>query len=148
MSSTPEKTKEPLSFSELMSKASASAIRGGTAGAVAMGANVACLMWMRTTVRLVVLLVLIYMFVLDVHAHMCICAYVFVFVLILFSSPVPSLRILFRSTTNTATEPPFPKPCVQFMPTVESFVSTAESFLPLFKVLSVALETRRPTREF
>lgn len=46
-----DKTKEPLSFKEVMEKASASAIRGGTAGAVAMGANVACLMWMRTTVR-------------------------------------------------------------------------------------------------
>jgi hypothetical protein len=34
-----------------MRKASASAVRGGTAGAVAMGANVAALMWMRTTVR-------------------------------------------------------------------------------------------------
>mmetsp|Transcript_14955 Transcript_14955/g.43133 ORF Transcript_14955/g.43133 Transcript_14955/m.43133 type:complete len:291 (+) Transcript_14955:111-983(+) len=43
--------KEPLSFSDVMKKASASAIRGGTAGAVAMGANVACLMWMRTTVN-------------------------------------------------------------------------------------------------
>jgi hypothetical protein len=27
-------------------------VRGGTAGAVAMGANVACLMWMRTTVSI------------------------------------------------------------------------------------------------
>jgi len=34
-----------------MNKAAKSAIRGGTAGAVAMGANVACLMWMRTTVN-------------------------------------------------------------------------------------------------
>ena len=38
------------SFSEIMEKSAASAIRGGTAGAVAMGANVAALMWMRTTV--------------------------------------------------------------------------------------------------
>ena len=37
-------------FSEIMNKSAASAIRGGTAGAVAMGANVAALMWMRTTV--------------------------------------------------------------------------------------------------
>jgi hypothetical protein len=43
--------KEPLSLREVMSKASASAVRGGTAGAVAMFANVGCLMWMRTTVR-------------------------------------------------------------------------------------------------
>jgi hypothetical protein len=47
MSVTAEKE---LSFSEIMSKAGKSAMRGGTAGAVAMGANVACLMWMRTTV--------------------------------------------------------------------------------------------------
>ena len=41
---------EELSFSEVMNKAAKSAVRGGTAGAVAMGANVAALMWMRTTV--------------------------------------------------------------------------------------------------
>jgi hypothetical protein len=46
--STPEK---PLSFSEVLDKAGKSAMRGGTAGACAMGANVACLMWMRTTVN-------------------------------------------------------------------------------------------------
>merc|ERR1712154_218708 len=34
-----------------MNKSANSAIRGGTAGAVAMGANVAALMWMRTTVN-------------------------------------------------------------------------------------------------
>jgi hypothetical protein len=45
-----DKTETPPSFNEIMKKASASAIRGGTAGACAMGANVACLMWMRTTV--------------------------------------------------------------------------------------------------
>uniref|UniRef100_A0A7S2R5S9 Mitochondrial carrier protein n=1 Tax=Eucampia antarctica TaxID=49252 RepID=A0A7S2R5S9_9STRA len=43
--------KETVSFREVLDKASASAIRGGTAGAVAMGANVACLMWLRTTVN-------------------------------------------------------------------------------------------------
>jgi len=40
-----------MTFQDVMSKASKSAMRGGTAGAVAMGANVACLMWMRTTVN-------------------------------------------------------------------------------------------------
>ena len=45
-----EEKKTPPTFGEIMNKASKSAIRGGTAGAVAMGANVACLMWMRTTV--------------------------------------------------------------------------------------------------
>jgi hypothetical protein len=52
---TPNKTEkdgqvEALSFREIMAKASKSAVRGGTAGAVAMGANVFTLMWMRTTV--------------------------------------------------------------------------------------------------
>jgi len=42
---------EDLSFQEVLSKAGKSAARGGTAGACAMGANVACLMWMRTTVN-------------------------------------------------------------------------------------------------
>jgi hypothetical protein len=46
-----EKKKEPQSFREVLQKASASAVRGGTAGAVAMGANVAALMWMRTTIN-------------------------------------------------------------------------------------------------
>lgn len=44
-------TKPTPSFKEVMQKAGASAMRGGTAGAVAMGANVACLMWMRTTIN-------------------------------------------------------------------------------------------------
>ena len=44
-------SEENPSFSEILNKAGKSAIRGGTAGAAAMGANVACLMWMRTTVR-------------------------------------------------------------------------------------------------
>jgi len=43
--------KQAPTFSEIMNKSAASAIRGGTAGAVAMGANVAALMWMRTTVN-------------------------------------------------------------------------------------------------
>ena len=42
---------EELSFREIMSKSAKSAVRGGTAGAAAMGANVLALMWMRTTVR-------------------------------------------------------------------------------------------------
>jgi len=48
--STSEKDKQP-SFNDILSKAAGSAVRGGTAGACAMGANVACLMWMRTTVN-------------------------------------------------------------------------------------------------
>ena len=49
--STEGKEVQP-SFKEILNKAAGSAIRGGTAGAVAMGANVACLMWMRTTVSI------------------------------------------------------------------------------------------------
>lgn len=50
MSATAEVKTEPT-FREIMDKAAASAMRGGTAGAVAMGLNVGALMWMRTTVR-------------------------------------------------------------------------------------------------
>lgn len=49
MSSKETETKPTLN--EILNKAAKSAIRGGTAGACAMGANVACLMWMRTTVN-------------------------------------------------------------------------------------------------
>lgn len=51
MSASATKESEKLSFQEVLNKAGKSAIRGGTAGACAMGANVACLMWMRTTVN-------------------------------------------------------------------------------------------------
>ena len=51
MSTATKQQQNELSFRDVMNKAAASAIRGGTAGAVAMGANVACLMWMRTTVN-------------------------------------------------------------------------------------------------
>jgi len=50
MSSKTETAAPTLSASEIFDKAAKSAIRGGTAGALAMGANVGCLMWMRTTV--------------------------------------------------------------------------------------------------
>mmetsp|Transcript_700 Transcript_700/g.1529 ORF Transcript_700/g.1529 Transcript_700/m.1529 type:complete len:291 (-) Transcript_700:300-1172(-) len=44
-------TKPAPTFKEILDKASASAVRGGTAGAVAMFLNVGALMWMRTTVN-------------------------------------------------------------------------------------------------
>lgn len=47
----PEAKKEPVTFKDVMNKAAKSAVRGGTAGAAAMGANVAALMWMRTTIN-------------------------------------------------------------------------------------------------
>ena len=53
MSAANDDKKPAPTFSEIMNKSAASAMRGGTAGAVAMGANVAALMWMRTTVSLV-----------------------------------------------------------------------------------------------
>ena len=47
-----ERSETPPTFREIFDKASKSAFRGGLAGGAAMGANVACLMWMRTTVRM------------------------------------------------------------------------------------------------
>jgi len=46
-----QKEETPPTFEEIMNKSAKSAMRGGAAGAVAMGANVACLMWMRTTIN-------------------------------------------------------------------------------------------------
>lgn len=46
-----EKKEAKPTFNEILNKAAGSAVRGGTAGAVAMFANVGCLMWMRTTVN-------------------------------------------------------------------------------------------------
>ena len=51
MSSTESKPQPTVG--EILDKAAKSAMRGGTAGAVAMGLNVGALMWMRTTVRFV-----------------------------------------------------------------------------------------------
>jgi len=48
--SAEEKKPQPT-FSEILDKSAKSALRGGTAGAVAMGLNVGALMWMRTTVN-------------------------------------------------------------------------------------------------
>lgn len=47
----PKEDEVKLSFREIVNRAAGSAMRGGTAGAVAMGANVFALMWMRTTVN-------------------------------------------------------------------------------------------------
>ena len=59
-------TKTQPTFSEVMDKAAKSALRGGTAGAVAMGLNVGALMWMRTTVRFMLELSLLLSFSLQV----------------------------------------------------------------------------------
>jgi len=50
-STATEPQSDPPTFREILDKASKSAYRGGLAGAVAMGANVGALMWMRTTVN-------------------------------------------------------------------------------------------------
>lgn len=62
-----EETKTQPTFSEVMDKAAKSALRGGTAGAVAMGLNVGALMWMRTTVRFVGVIT---SFVIFIAAHL------------------------------------------------------------------------------
>lgn len=43
-------TEKKATFKEIMEKSAKSAMQGGAAGALAMGANVAALMWIRTTV--------------------------------------------------------------------------------------------------
>jgi len=48
---TTTETKPKPTVGEILDKAAKSAMRGGTAGAVAMGLNVGALMWMRTTVN-------------------------------------------------------------------------------------------------
>lgn len=52
MSSKVDEHAPKLSFGQILEKSAASAARGGIAGACAMGANVAALMWIRTTVRI------------------------------------------------------------------------------------------------
>lgn len=51
MSSIPDAPKPPPSTRELFDKSLKRALGGGTAGAVAMGANVLTLMWLRTTIN-------------------------------------------------------------------------------------------------
>lgn len=51
MSDSTSKDARPLTLAEVLEKASKSAMRGGIAGACAMGANVGALMWMRTTMN-------------------------------------------------------------------------------------------------
>lgn len=52
MTSTPNSASStPPTFREIMDKSAASAMRGGIAGGMAMGANIGCLMWLRTTMN-------------------------------------------------------------------------------------------------
>lgn len=54
---------------EIFDKAAASAMRGGTAGAVAMFMNVGALMWMRTTVSHITVLVLESEYIMYLYSH-------------------------------------------------------------------------------
>jgi hypothetical protein len=67
MSTDNTKPTKPMTVSEVLNKAAASALRGGVAGAAAMGANVATLMWLRTTVRKFCACVCVF-----VYARMCV----------------------------------------------------------------------------
>lgn len=49
--STNDSSTETLTFREIIDKSAASAMRGGIAGGLAMGANIGCLMWLRTTMN-------------------------------------------------------------------------------------------------
>ena len=52
MTSTPNSTSSTQpTFREIMDKSASSAMRGGIAGGMAMGANIGCLMWLRTTMN-------------------------------------------------------------------------------------------------
>ena len=59
-----EESKPKPTVGEILDKAAKSAVRGGTAGAVAMGLNVGALMWMRTTVRFIINLSLLWSYTL------------------------------------------------------------------------------------
>jgi hypothetical protein len=51
LTTPPPANKPQLTMGQVLEKAAASAAKGGIAGACAMGANVAALMWIRTAVR-------------------------------------------------------------------------------------------------
>jgi len=99
MSTTTEEKKDPPTFNEVIEKAAKSAMRGGTAGAVAMGLNVGALMWMRTTVRLC-----IYRVCMRDIAMLCISYTQRYFLLIYVSHFIFSLPTYYRSTINTEME--------------------------------------------
>jgi hypothetical protein len=55
---SPNVVEPPLTMGQVLNKAGGSALRGGLAGAAAMGANVLALMWMRTTVRVYYMIII------------------------------------------------------------------------------------------
>lgn len=117
MSDAPKK-EEVLSFSQVMNKAAASALRGGTAGAIAMGANVGALMWMRTTVSTIHSALC---FIVD-EAHLIFSVFWVDFLSFFFP---PS-----RSTTNIAMEQAFLWRSERSTPMVAFPVSTVVSYRP------------------
>lgn len=134
-SKTTETGKPAPTFNEIMDKAAKSAIRGGTAGAVAMGANVACLMWMRTTVSLV--------YIYERYFFFQICWISLLIVRLLsFSSLYFFLQC--RLITNIAMEPHFRLHSGHYMLTVVFLDSTEEFYLPWYKAHFPDLVTQQP----
>ena len=120
--STSAEPKKELSAFEILDKAAQSAMRGGAAGAVAMGLNVGALMWMRTTVRHVNMNIIcsgksckIYLGAITIMLIIIIAHFRYAL-----SSP--------RSTINTDTAHLFPWHYEHSMPMVAFYVSTAVFF--------------------
>ena len=134
------KKEEGPTFKEIMQKASKSAIRGGTAGAAAMGANVACLMWMRTTVSTIPISLSLFCSYADEVVLVDTDVVISVLLLLL-------LCVLFdRLITNIATVCPSPRLCGRFTPMVVSPVFTVVCCRLWFRVRCRVLATRLPTR--
>lgn len=133
------KEEPKLTFRQILDNSAASAMRGGTAGALAMGANVAALMWIRTTVRTSLPLISRNVVRTTTFHHSLI--FVLQFYYILFMSA-------HRSTTNTATAQVSPSPSERCTPTAAFRASTAVSCRPSFRDPSRVSETRPPTRAF
>jgi hypothetical protein len=123
-------------FQEIMEKSAKSALHGGVAGAAAMGANVAALMWIRTTVRTYIDTDLLKEK--EEKGNDFVLALCWLLPFILFANvvernnshvvwPCFCIRhpILRRSITNTAMARRFHKPCGLFMRMVVFLVFTA-----------------------
>ena len=111
--STSAEPKKELSAFEILDKAAQSAMRGGAAGAVAMGLNVGALMWMRTTVR---------------HMNIICSVLGAIVMLIIIIAHFRSALSIPRSTINTDTAHRFPWHYEHSMPMVAFYVSTAVFF--------------------
>ena len=112
MSTATKNAETPLTFREILDKSAKSAFRGGISGAAAMGANVACLMWMRTTVRAMRTTCASLRMPLSREPSM------------LTIESFSQCSSILRLTTSIVTVHPFLQPFVLSMPTVVSLVST------------------------